>query len=66
MSFTESRLRRIEGAVRSGPCRECKLSPDGPGYIVYSEGEERPKDADERCGACGCRLWFVIKVVEDA
>jgi hypothetical protein len=67
MSFTRGRLRRIEGAVRGGPCPECKLSPDEPGYVVYGEGEERPKGPDERCPRCGRHLWFVIRVVyEDA
>ena len=62
MSFTRGRLRRVEGAVRGGPCPECKLSPNGPGYVVYEEGEEPPKDADERCPRCGRYLWFVIRV----
>ena len=63
MSFTRGRLRRIEGTVRGGPCPDCKLPPDGPGYIVLEEGEEVPKDADERCPSCGRLLWFVIRVV---
>ncbi len=63
MSFTRSRLRKIEGAARGGPCPECKLHPDGPGYIVYEEGKEASKDADERCPSCGRFLWFVIRVV---
>ena len=62
MSFIRSRLRRIEGAVRGGRCSECKLPPDGPGYIVYA-GDGLPEDPDERCRGCGRRLWFVVEVV---
>ncbi len=65
MGFTRGRLRKIEGAVRGGPCPECKLPSDGPGYIVLEEGEEGPKDPDERCPSCGRFLWFVIRVVYD-
>jgi hypothetical protein len=71
VSFTRSRLRRLEAAnaggapsgKRGAPCPECKLPPDGPGYVVYEEGAERPKAADERCLRCGRCRWFVIKVV---
>ncbi len=63
MSFTRSRLRKIEGAARGGPCPECNLHPDGPGYIVLEDGEEAPKDTDERCPSCGRFLWFVIRGV---
>ncbi len=65
MSFIKSRLRRIEEAARGGRCPECRLRPDGPGYIVYSEDEGRPEHADERCLRCGRRLWFLIRVVEE-
>ena len=57
------RLRRLEAASRRARCPECELPPDDPGYIVYREGEERPKGADERCTRCGRRLRFLIKVV---
>lgn len=60
MSFIRSRLRRIEGATRSGPCRECKLPPDGPGFTVYAR-DGLPEDLDERCRRCGRRLWFVVE-----
>ncbi len=63
MGFIKSRLRRVEAATRGGPCPECKLTPDGPGYIILEEGEEGPKDPDERCPRCGRLLWFVIRVV---
>jgi len=63
VSFSRSRLRKIEGTIRGGPCLECKLPPDGPSYIVLEEGEEAPKDTDERCPSCGRFLWFVIRVV---
>ncbi len=63
MNSLNSRLRRLEEARRDGLCPECKLSPDGPGYVVYKEGEEAPKDPDERCPSCGRFLWFVIRVV---
>ena len=67
MSFTRGKLRRVEGMARGGPCPECKLRPDGPGYVVYEEGGDPPKDASERCARCGRPLWFVIRVVyEDA
>ncbi len=65
MGFIKNRLRRIEEAVRGGDCPECGLRPDGPGYIVYSEGEARPENADERCPRCGRHLWLFIKVVEE-
>jgi hypothetical protein len=65
----ESRLRRLEERNRSGPCPECRLPPEGPGYIVLID-EERPEesfdgDPDERCGRCGRHLWCVMKVVYD-
>ena len=63
MSFNRSRLSRIEQTARGGPCPECKLKPDGPGYIVLEEGEETSKDPDERCPGCGRFLWFIIRVV---
>lgn len=61
MSFNRSRLRRLEEADRGGPCPECKLSPDGPGYVVYSEGEE-PREP-KRCQACSRQLEAVFRVV---
>lgn len=67
MSSARSRLRRLEAVARSGPCPECRLGPDGPGYVVLEEGEEHPKDPDERCPECGRPLWQIIRVVyEDA
>jgi hypothetical protein len=59
------RLRRIEEAARGGSfaCPECGQPTNGPGQLVYEEGEERPRHADERCGRCGRPLWFVIRVV---
>lgn len=65
MSFLKGRLRRLEDAVNGGACPACGLPPDGPGYIVYYEGEELPEKADERCPRCGRRRWFVIHVVYD-
>ena len=66
----ESRLRRLEERNRSGPCPECRLPPDSPGYIVLID-EERPEesfdgDPDERCARCGRFLWFTIRVVYDS
>ncbi len=75
MSHTKGRIRRLEAAMRGGPCAECKLSLGGPGYIVLAEGKDasprdregNPVDPDERCRGCGRFLWFVIRVVhEDA
>lgn len=58
------RLRAIEGALRGGPCPECKLPPDGPGRIVLDDHDhEPPEDPGERCPGCGRFLWLVIKVV---
>ena len=75
MSVLKGRLRRLEAAKSGGPCRECKLPPDGPGYVVLADGpdvqpldrEGRPVDPDERCPRCGRLLRFVIRVMyEDA
>ena len=63
MTSLKGRLRRIEETARSSPCPECKLPSDGPGYLVLEEGEEAPKDPDERCPSCGRYLWCVIRVV---
>jgi hypothetical protein len=65
----DSRLRRLEDEGRCGPCPECNLPPDGPGYIVLID-ETRPEkrfqgDPDERCGLCGRLLYQVIRVVRD-
>ena len=59
MSFIKSRLRRVEAATRGGTCPDCKLTPDGPGYIAYGR---RPEGSEEFCGRCGRRLWFVVEV----
>jgi hypothetical protein len=68
MSFIRSRLRRAEVSVRSGPCSECGLPPDGPGRIVYRDRTGSglpgpPENPDELCPGCGRRLWLVIEVV---
>jgi hypothetical protein len=63
----ESRLRRLEERGRGGICPECKLPPDGPGYIVMKgegwRGETFSGDPNERCQRCGRLLYFVIEVV---
>ncbi len=63
------RLGRLESASRkgSGRCGKCGLPPDGPGRIVLiddgSPEEGFPDDPEERCGSCGRRLWYVLRVV---
>lgn len=68
MSFIKNRLKRAEASVRGGSCQECKLPPDGPGRIVYSDRTDSglhslPENPDERCKECGRRLWLVIEVM---
>jgi DNA-directed RNA polymerase subunit RPC12/RpoP len=70
VSFTKSRLRRIESASRrSYRCPECGFAPDVPGRIVIvgeGFGEVDEHDPEERCERCGRWLWFVIEVVYDS
>jgi hypothetical protein len=65
-----SRIRRLEEQGRRGACPECKLPPDGHGYIVLkgeaAPGETFSGDPDERCKRCGRLLWCVIEVVYDS
>jgi hypothetical protein len=68
MCSIKSRLRRLEKDPAGGPCPKCRLPPDGPGRIVYSNRtgsglSSPPEDSDERCPQCGRRLWLVIEVV---
>ena len=46
MSFIKGRLRRLEGRMQGGRCPECGLPPDGPGYIVFIDGERRERSFD--------------------
>jgi hypothetical protein len=62
VSFTRSRLRRLEAKAQAQPCRECGLRPDGPGRIVY---DHIPEGSEEYCPSCGRALWFIIEVVHD-
>jgi hypothetical protein len=64
MSFNRSRLRRIEEASRGGRCPECKLPPDGPGYIVL-DGEDPVLELPEVCPRCGRNTRTRIVVVEE-
>jgi hypothetical protein len=63
----ESRLRRLEERRSAGRCPECGLLPDGQGYIVLIDKEDREEsfqgDHDERCKRCGRFLYTVIEVV---
>ena len=69
MGSINSRLRRLEERKRGGPCPECNLPPDGPGYIVLIDEEQPEKsfqgDPEERCGRCGRLLYQVIRAVYD-
>jgi hypothetical protein len=53
----ESRLRRLEERRSAGRCQECGLLPDGQGYIVLIDEEDREESfqgaPDERCKRCG-------------
>jgi hypothetical protein len=55
--------------MQEGRCRECGLTPDGPGRIILIDdgtpAEGFPDDPAERCERCGRYLWCVIKVVYD-
>ena len=66
MGSIDGRLKRLEESGRGGICPECRLPPEGPGYIVLiDEGDPERSfkgDRDERCSRCGRRLWFVVEV----
>lgn len=57
------RLRKLEERPGAKRCPECKLLPDGPGYIVIEEGEEVEQ---EHCPRCGRDLYFFIRVVYES
>jgi hypothetical protein len=67
LSFIKSRLRSLEEHIRGGRCQECGLLPDGQGYIVLIDEEDRERsfqgDPDDRCKRCGRFLYTVIQVV---
>ena len=46
VSFIKGRLRRLEGRMQGGRCPKCGLRPDGPGYIVITDGERRERSFD--------------------
>jgi hypothetical protein len=56
-----ARLRKLEREMRMQPCTECKLRPEGPGYVVLLEADDPPR-GQEFCERCGRPLYFVIRV----
>ena len=64
MSFIKSRIRRVEASLGSGPCTECRLPPDGPGYIVV-DGKDPVPQMPEICPKCGRNTRLHIVVVEE-
>ncbi len=57
------RLRKLEDRPEAKRCPECKLQPEGAGYIVIEEGEEPEQ---EYCPSCGRELYFFIRVVYES
>jgi hypothetical protein len=61
LTFSRSRLHRVEASVSSGRCPECYRELDR-GYLFYPD-EGNPAPEPPACGGCGRSLGFVIKVV---